>query len=154
MEDGAPRVFNIFYLQNADGQAYGRKNDHALEVLRSRITRSALGDTTKISISQPLASKRAGAIPVPAKVRFPDTQRDGVSIIEIEGRDRPGLLYDIANCLHVLGLDLFSAHVEVVGEKAVDAFYVKGDLLDKTEQKKIAKALRAVLSPNSAKAAA
>ena len=154
LEDGAPRVFNIFYLQNADGQAYGRKNDHALEVLRSRITRSALGDTTKISISQPLASKRAGAIPVPAKVRFPDTQRDGVSIIEIEGRDRPGLLYDIANCLHVLGLDLFSAHVEVVGEKAVDAFYVKGDILDKTEQKKIAKALRAVLSPNSAKAAA
>jgi len=77
-----------------------------------------------------------------------------VSIIEIEGRDRPGLLYDIASCLQDLGLDLFSAHIEVVGEKAVDAFYVKGDILDKAEQKRIAKAIRAVLSPSPSKAAA
>ena len=154
LDGKAPRVFNSFYLQNADGHAFGRKSDRALELLRKRMTKAALGKTSKISISQPLASKRAGAIPVPAKVRFPETQRDGVSIIEIEGRDRPGLLYDIASCLHDLGLDLFSAHIEVVGEKAVDAFYVKGDILDKAEQKRISKAIRAVLSPSASKAAA
>lgn len=153
-QGGAARVMNVFYLQNADGQAFGRKSDRALERLRTRMTKAALGETEKLSISQPLASKRAGAIPVRSTVRFPDTIRDGVSIIEVEGRDRPGLLYDIATCLHGLGLDLFSAHVEVVGEKAVDAFYVKGDILDKVEQKKISKAIRSVLTRAHQKAAA
>ena len=150
----AARVMNVFYLQNADGQAFGRKNDRALEMLRSRVQEAALGQTDKLSIARPRASKRADAIPVRSLVRFPDTKRDGVSIIEIVGRDRPGLLNDIAACLRDLGLDLFSAHIEVVGEKAVDAFYVNGDILDKAEQKKIAKAIRAVLSPKLKKTAA
>ncbi len=148
------RVMNVFYLQNADGHAFGRKSDHALNTLKKRMCKAALGETKSLSISKPLASKRAGAIPVRAKVRFPETKRDGVSIIEIEGRDRPGLLYDIAACLHNLGLDVLTAHIEVVGEKAVDAFYVKGDILSETEQKHISKAIRAVLSPKPKKAAA
>jgi len=80
--------------------------------------------------------------------------RSGVSIIEVEGRDRPGLLYDIAACLRDLGLNVISAHIEVVGEKAVDAFYVKGDISEKSEKTKISKAIRAVLSSEPAKAAA
>ena len=153
-EGKPPRVMNVFYLQNADGQAFGRKSDRALEMLRTRMTKAVNGEIETLSIAQPLASKRAGAIPVPSKVRFPETQRGGVSIIEVEGRDRPGLLYDIATCLNDLGLNLLSAHIEVVGEKAVDAFYIKGDIIDKVEQKKISKALRAVLSPKAVKTAA
>lgn len=155
MTDGRPpRVMNVFYLQNTDGLAFGRKNDRALTLLKTRMTKAARGEANTLSISKPMASKRAGAIPVRSKVRFPETARDGVSIIEVEGRDRPGLLYDIATCLNELGLDLFSAHIEVVGEKAVDAFYVKGDISDKSEQKKISKAIRAVLLSAPDKAAA
>ena len=154
IDDRAPRVMNVFYLQNAEGHAFGRKNDRALNLLRTRMTQAAKGNVDGLSISQSIASKRAGAIPVKSKVRFPETKRDGVSIIEVEGRDRPGLLFDIASCLNDLGLDLFSAHIEVVGEKAVDAFYVKGDILDKSEQKKISKAIRSVLSASPEKAAA
>jgi len=84
-------------------------------------------------------------IPVRAVVKFPDIKRPGAALIEVIGRDRPGLLFDLANCLHDLGLDLLSAHIEVVGEKAIDAFYVKGELDDKETQKTVRKALRAVL---------
>lgn len=150
----AARVMNVFYLQNSEGHAFGRKSDRALEMLRVRARKAALGETAMLTISRPLASRRADAIPVRTKVRFPNTVRDGVSIIEIEGRDRPGLLNDIAACLRDLGLDVFSAHIEVVGEKAVDAFYVKGDLSEKADQKRISKAIRAVISPKTKKAAA
>lgn len=146
LDDGPARVMNVFYLQNADGQAFGRQSDSVLKKLRARTKKAALGDTRGLTIAQPFASRRANAIPVRATVRFPETRRAGVSIIEISGRDRPGLLNEIATCLYELDLDLFSAHIEVVGEKAVDAIYVKGDISDKAEQKRISKALREILT--------
>jgi [protein-PII] uridylyltransferase len=91
---------------------------------------------------------------VRASVKFPDIKRPGVTLIEVVGRDRPGLLFDLANCLHDLGLDLLSAHIEVVGEKAIDAFYVKGELREKEAQKPVHKAMRAVLEAGAAKKAA
>jgi len=39
--------------------------------------------------------------------------------------DRPGLLYALAASLYEAELDVLSAHVENVGEKAIDAFYVQ-----------------------------
>jgi [protein-PII] uridylyltransferase len=150
----AARVMNVFYLQNTEGHAFGRKNDSALATLRRRARQAALGKTRQLTISPARASQRAGAIPVRASVKFPDIKRPGVTLIEVVGRDRPGLLFDLANCLHDLGLDLLSAHIEVVGEKAIDAFYVKGELREKEAQKPVHKALRAVLEAGAAKKAA
>lgn len=53
-----------------------------------------------------------------------DKSSDGSTIIEIEGRDRPGLLCELAECLRADDLSIQSAHIEVVGNKAIDAFYV------------------------------
>jgi [protein-PII] uridylyltransferase len=47
------------------------------------------------------------------------------SVIEINGRDRPGLLFDLARTLKDLGLVINSAHVTTYGERVVDVFYVK-----------------------------
>jgi [protein-PII] uridylyltransferase len=46
-------------------------------------------------------------------------------VIEINGRDRPGLLYTITNVLTKLSLQISSALVTTYGERAVDVFYVK-----------------------------
>ena len=46
------------------------------------------------------------------------------TVIEIEGRDRPGLLYQIANTLKETNINIKSAHIVTFGEKANDIFYI------------------------------
>jgi [protein-PII] uridylyltransferase len=47
------------------------------------------------------------------------------TIAEIEGLDRPGLLYDVASAIFDCGLSISSAFVSTYGERAVDVFYVR-----------------------------
>ena len=50
------------------------------------------------------------------------------TVLEVEGKDRPGLLSEIARALFELGLSISTAIVATYGERAVDVFYVR-DLL-------------------------
>ncbi len=47
------------------------------------------------------------------------------TLIEINGLDRPGLLYALTQGLYELNLNIGSAHIVTYGEKVVDVFYVK-----------------------------
>jgi len=47
------------------------------------------------------------------------------TVIEVNAKDRPGLLYDLAFALYRLKLSIFSAHVATYGERAIDVFYVR-----------------------------
>jgi len=47
------------------------------------------------------------------------------TIIEVNGRDRNGFLYDVTSVLTDLGLKISSAHITTFGEEVVDTFYVK-----------------------------
>ncbi|MEO1091676.1 MAG: [protein-PII] uridylyltransferase [Pseudomonadota bacterium] len=47
------------------------------------------------------------------------------TVIELNGRDRLGLLFDITRTLKELGLVVSSAHVTTFGERVVDVIYVK-----------------------------
>ena len=47
------------------------------------------------------------------------------SVIEVNGRDFPGLLHKITHSLADLGLQIQTATVSTYGEKVVDVFYVK-----------------------------
>ncbi len=46
------------------------------------------------------------------------------SVIEVSAGDRPGLLYDLATALHRLGLDVRTAKVSTLTDRAHDVFYV------------------------------
>jgi [protein-PII] uridylyltransferase len=47
-------------------------------------------------------------------------------VIEVSGRDRPGLLAALARILAEAELSIQSAHIDNYGARAVDAFYVDG----------------------------
>lgn len=123
--DGQAQVLNVFYLQNNDYKAFGSRNEPARKTLTKRAEAALNGDARIPAIPTALGSRRAKAIPVTPVVRFSDAASGDVTIIEMEGRDRPGLLSAIAAVLRDHDLEVLSAHVEVVGEKAVDAFYVR-----------------------------
>jgi [protein-PII] uridylyltransferase len=45
-------------------------------------------------------------------------------VVEVNARDRPGLLARLARVIHAGGHQLHSAHIATYGERAVDVFYV------------------------------
>lgn len=59
------------------------------------------------------------------KVLIDNNASNRSTVIEVNARDRPGLLYDLAYALYRLKLNIFSAHVATYGEQATDVFYVQ-----------------------------
>lgn len=47
------------------------------------------------------------------------------TVVEVAGRDRPRLLYELGSALVAAGLDIQRAHVQTVGGDVVDSFYVQ-----------------------------
>ena len=67
---------------------------------------------------------RLSAFTVEPQVVIDNTLSDALTVIEINGLDRPGLLYDVTREISDMNLDIVSAHIATFGEKAVDVFYV------------------------------
>jgi [protein-PII] uridylyltransferase len=61
---------------------------------------------------------------VPPEVVIDNALSETLTVIEVAGLDRPGLLYDLTSAISDLNLNIASAHVTTFGEKAVDVFYV------------------------------
>ncbi|MBL8566982.1 MAG: [protein-PII] uridylyltransferase [Hyphomicrobiaceae bacterium] len=68
--------------------------------------------------------RRIEAFTVEPEVIVNNLLSDQFTVIEVAGRDRPGLLYDLTSTISDLNLDISSAHITTFGEKAVDVFYV------------------------------
>jgi [protein-PII] uridylyltransferase len=84
----------------------------------------------QIRLADVVAAKRAAAaakgtpFDVPPQVSIDNELSNRYTVIEVSGRDRPGLLYSIADILSRLNLNIASAHIVTFGEKAADVFYV------------------------------
>ncbi|NQU70286.1 MAG: bifunctional uridylyltransferase/uridylyl-removing protein, partial [Rhodospirillales bacterium] len=59
------------------------------------------------------------------RVLIDDSASRTYTVLEVNGRDRPGLLYDLTRTLTDLNLQIGSARIATYGEAAVDVFYVK-----------------------------
>ncbi|MEM1289065.1 MAG: [protein-PII] uridylyltransferase [Pseudomonadota bacterium] len=92
---------------------------------------------------------RARAFRVPPEVFIDNQGSARFTVVEAAGKDRPGLLYDLATALTELSLDTRSAHIATFGERAVDVFYVTDllgeKILDETRLKKIKGRIEQVL---------
>jgi [protein-PII] uridylyltransferase len=82
------------------------------------VARDALRDKDKLK-------KRERDFVVQTRIGFDNTGSDIYTIIEVETRDRPGLLYDLARTLTANNISIASAIIATYGEQAVDVFYVK-----------------------------
>ncbi|PHR91587.1 MAG: [protein-PII] uridylyltransferase [Robiginitomaculum sp.] len=120
-EDGF--VFNIFYLQNPEGLAFGRQTPARLAKLEATTLQALKGKLGNLALPPTQPSRRADAIPIHPRAAFVSSDKNS-AIIEVSGRDRPGLLYDLGRTFDAHGLSIHSAHMEVLGPKAIDVFYV------------------------------
>jgi [protein-PII] uridylyltransferase len=115
-----------------------REFDHAedeerrAEKIAATIERLLTGE---VRLSEVVAMRRKpkprlSAFTVEPQVVIDNTLSDALTVIEVNGLDRPGLLYDVTREISDLNLDIASAHIATFGEKAVDVFYVT-DLIGK-----------------------
>ena len=74
---------------------------------------------------QPLP-RREGAFRVAPRVLIADKASSRTTVVEVNARDRPGLLARLAHVIHAAGHELHSAHIATYGERAVDVFYLTG----------------------------
>ncbi|MCF3947043.1 [protein-PII] uridylyltransferase [Acidiphilium sp. AL] len=72
-----------------------------------------------------VAGGRMRAIHVPPRVVVDNRASNRHTVIEVNGRDRPGLLHDVTAAITGQGLQIASAHITTYGVRAVDVFYVK-----------------------------
>jgi [protein-PII] uridylyltransferase len=69
--------------------------------------------------------KRERAFRHPTTIAFDNEGSDIYTIIEVDARDRPGLLHDLARTLAAQNIYISSAQIATYGAQAVDVFYVK-----------------------------
>ena len=67
-------------------------------------------------------------------MRIDNKASNRLTVIEINGRDRPGLLRDLTQALTDSGLQISSAHISTYGVRVVDVFYVRDIFGLKVEQ--------------------
>jgi [protein-PII] uridylyltransferase len=94
---------------------------------------------------------RLKAFTVPPHVVVDNESSNKTTVIEVNGLDRIGLLFDLTEALYRLSLNIVSAHITTFGEKAVDVFYVTdltgAKITDTARQARIKSQLIDILSP-------
>ncbi len=120
-------ALDTFYIQDYDGDTIVQ--NERLERIKARVIQALEG---RIKLNQELARTavlrvpmRAKAMEVPPRVFIDNTASKVCTVVEINGHDRPGFLYDVTKTLTDLGLQISSAHISTYGERVVDVFYVK-----------------------------
>ncbi|MEP2942913.1 MAG: [protein-PII] uridylyltransferase [Hyphomicrobiales bacterium] len=106
---------------------------------------------TENGISLRSVQQSSKAFSVQTEIVIDNTLSNRFSVIEASGKDRKGLLHDLAHAIFGLSLNISSAHIATFGERAVDVFYVT-DLMgekitNKARQGKIKRHLEKAFTP-------
>ncbi len=114
----------VFWIQDADGAQYEAAR---LPRLKSMIRKTFKGEVLprKSLADRDKLKKREKAFNVATSITFDNEGSDIYTIIEVDTRDRTGLLYDLARTLAEANVYIASAVIATYGAQAVDTFYVK-----------------------------
>ena len=83
---------------------------------------------TEETLALPIAARpnaRKAAFIVKPRVHISSDASFDYTVIDVAGRDRPGLLTEVGLTLADAGISIVSAHVGSYGERVFDAFYVQ-----------------------------
>ena len=117
-------ALDVFSVQDAENAPFG--DPERIGRLRQTIEKTLTGQIAprKVLAERPIR-KRARAFKVNPRVGFDNEASTTATVIEVEGLDRQGFLYDVTQALFESGLSISSSIVATYGERAVDVFYVR-----------------------------
>jgi [protein-PII] uridylyltransferase len=147
----------VFWVQDSDGHPYEvtrlpRLSQMIDKTLKGEVLpRAALADRDKVK-------KREREFRFPTHITFDNEGSEIYTIIEVDTRDRPGLLYDLTRTLAANNIYIASAVIATFGAQVVDAFYVKDmfglKLHQKNRQDALEKKLRQAIVEGAERAQA
>ncbi len=115
----------VFWVQDTEGKPYEAgtpaplaQHDRARRCKGEVVARDALKDRDKLK-------KREREFRFPTHITFDNEGSEIYTIIEVDTRDRPGLLYDLTRTLAANNIYIASAVIATYGAQVVDTFYVK-----------------------------
>ncbi|MFN4202233.1 MAG: [protein-PII] uridylyltransferase [Tabrizicola sp.] len=147
----------VFWVQDIEGHPYEVSRLPRLRQMIDKtlkgevVAREALKDRDKIK-------KREREFRFPTHIMFDNEGSDIYTIIEVDTRDRPGLLYDLTRTLATNNIYIASAVIATYGAQVVDTFYVKDmfglKLHQKHKQEALDRKLRQAIAEGAERAGA
>ena len=145
----------VFWIQDVEGKPYEvaklpRLRGMIDKTLNGEIkARDALKDRDKVR-------KRESQFRFPTHIVFDNEGSEIYTIIEVDTRDRPGLLFDLTRTLAVNNIYIASAVIATYGAQVVDTFYVKDmfglKLHTKSRQEALERKLRQAIAEGAERA--
>ncbi len=138
-----------FWIQDGDGSPY---NQVRFSRLRGMIEKTLSGEVIPREAikERDKFKKREKAFKVPTSITFDNEGSEIYTIIEVDTRDRPGLLFDLTRTLANMNVYIASAVIATYGEQVVDSFYVKDmfglKFYSESKQKKLEQNLRQAIT--------
>ncbi|MCC6006133.1 MAG: [protein-PII] uridylyltransferase [Rhodobacteraceae bacterium] len=114
----------VFWLQDADGHPYEEDRLPRLTRMIDRILAGEVRAQEALKERDRIKTRERSFV-VPTEITFDNEGSDIYTIIEVDTRDRPGLLYDLTRTLTAANVSIASAVIATYGAQAVDVFYVK-----------------------------
>ncbi len=144
-------ALDVFYVQDSQGLPFAHDDTIRQKQAEMQLEQAALGQMPPPVTWRSAMTTRNAAFAIAPTVSFDDDSNANVTIIEVSGRDRSGLLADIVEVMAKARLDIASAHIDCYGERAVDAFYVidhfKKSQLSTGQKQSLKKQLMLILDP-------
>nr|WP_276605843.1 [protein-PII] uridylyltransferase [Rhodobacter sp. YIM 73028] len=147
----------VFWVQDIEGHPYEVSRLPRLRQMIDKtlkgevVAREALKDRDKLK-------KRDREFRFPTHITFDNEGSDIYTIIEVDTRDRPGLLYDLTRTLANNNIYIASAVIATYGAQVVDTFYVKDmfglKLHQKHRQEALERKLRSAIAEGAERAQA
>ena len=146
-------ALDTFWVQSGEGGPVTEA--HRIATITQNVTKVLSG---QVWLEKELPAKRSRLpsrteiFKVPPRVISDESASSSHTVIEVNGRDRPGLLYDLTTAMTDRGLQISSAHISTYGERVVDVFYVKdvfGHKVRGTKLDSVRSALLKALDPKA-----
>ena len=145
----------VFWVQDSEGHPYEVTR---LPRLRSMIEKTLKGEVVARDAlaDRDRVKKREREFRFPTHITFDNEGSEIYSIIEVDTRDRPGLLYDLTRTLAANNIYIASAVIATFGAQVVDSFYVKDmfglKLHTKSKQEALERKLRQAIKDGAERA--
>ena len=119
-------ALDTFWIQDLEGKPFDGPQRLARLAARVEIALSNRLDIQRELDNQRSSwPKRDQVFTVEPRVLIDNNASDTFTVIEVNGRDRPGFLHVVTRALTRMNLQIASAHITTYGERVVDVFYVK-----------------------------
>ncbi|MCC3862363.1 [protein-PII] uridylyltransferase [Pseudemcibacter aquimaris] len=118
-------ALDAFRIQDADGNVF--KDKEKLKKLEKNINDTLSGELIPRDVfdKRRIRKKRTDVFKVAPRVLIDNKASNSRTVIELNGRDRIGYLFELSSVLVDLKISINSAHIATYGERAITVFFVR-----------------------------